>query len=520
VAASEGERSLASDGLLWVTMLITVAICAPFFRYVMWFGDEGIVLNAADRILRGDRLYGDFFEFLPPGSFLVAAAWMQLIGSSFASMRVLAIGVIVAIAGLMYVSARLTSGNRTLAALLAITWAVVSQGPWTVISHHWFATAASMAAAVWLLWALGDTREGYTAMALAGMFAGIAAMVTPVQGTLLCLAVVGLAATRPDRRRAVLGAVGGVGVFPAAALGYLAATGTLAPAFYDVILFPARHYMEIEIVRFGAFTAPHHVPAVAFLPLTFFLAGLAAVVDGRALWRQARFRGALALAIVALLSAFPRPDFIHICFVLPLACALFALVTENLLGRLGRRTRWAVGLALIAFVGVLIANVTYKKIVPIATGTLRPVSTARGVFMATPSAWIEAVAVLIANVERTPATEPFFFYPYSPLLAYFTAREHVAPHDVMIPGHTTAEQYHDVCLRVVRDARWVVMDRSWSDPRLLRGFYPNMRDPDPPEKRQLEAALRLAFDQVVHATPVFELRHRGGAVGEASCGSL
>ena len=45
-----------------------------------------------------------------------------------------------------------------------------------------------------------------------------------------------------------------------------------------------------------------------------------AALDGRALWREARFRGALALAVVALLSAFPRPDLAHINFVLPLAC--------------------------------------------------------------------------------------------------------------------------------------------------------------------------------------------------------
>ena len=512
--------SPATDSLLWVTLLSTVGICAPFFRYVQWLGDEGVTLHGADRIIRGERLYAEFFEFLPPGSFLVVAAWMELIGSSFASMRVLAIGVIVAIAGLTYVAARLTSGNRILAALLAIMWAAESQGAWTVINHHWFTTAASMASTVALLWALGNARDGHTAIFLAGLFAGAAAMITTTRGALLCLAAIWLAMTLPDRRRAILGVVGGLAAFPIAVLVYLGVTDSLVPAFHDAVVLAARQYPEIQSVRFGTFTAPHHAPATVFLPLTFVLTGIVAVLEGRALWQEARLRGALALAVVALLGAFPRPDLAHINFVLPLACPLFASVTANLLRRLGRRVRLTVSVGLIALVGVIIGYAAYKMIIPIVGVSLRPVSTARGTFLAPPSPWIEAVAALVADIERTPARAPFFFYPYSPMLPYLTAREHVAPLDVMVPGYTTAEQYREVCLRVIRDAQWIVIDRSWSDPRVLRAFYPNMRDPDPPEKRKLEAALRFAFDRVVHVSPVFELRRRGETARDTSCARI
>src|SRR5271166_138883 len=47
--------------------LITVALCLPFIRYVGWLFDEGVFLHGAERMLRGDKLYLDFFEFLPPG---------------------------------------------------------------------------------------------------------------------------------------------------------------------------------------------------------------------------------------------------------------------------------------------------------------------------------------------------------------------------------------------------------------------------------------------------------------------
>jgi hypothetical protein len=77
----------------------------------------------------------------------------------------------------------------------------------------------------------------------------------------------------------------------------------------------------------------------------------------------------------------------------------------------------------------------------------------------------------------------------------------------MIPGHNTPEQYRAVCLRVVRDAQWLVIDRSWTNPLLLRAVY-----------REFEAAMRPAFDHVVHESPVFELRRRGANATERSCG--
>jgi len=512
-----GGRPGTDRLLLLATVLATAVVCAPFFRYILWLGDEGIVLAGAEKMLRGERIYADFFEFLPPGNYLIGAAWMQLIGPSFASIRVLALGVIMAIAGLTYMATRQASRHPGLAALLTIAWVVQAEGSLMGISHHWFCTAASMASAVALFSALTSAGPGHTALLLAGLFAGIAAMMTPVQGAFLCLAALGLAATRPDWRRAVLSVVGGVAIFPLAALAYLGATGAIAPAFYDIIVFPAQHYAGINAVRFGAFTEPHSVAAMLLLPLTIVLTATAAILERQALWYAPRFRGALALALVAAPSVYPRPDITHINYVLPLALPLFAVVTEHLLRRLGRPMRRPIGLALIALALLIAGYAAYKKIVPIASGPLRQVSTARGVFVAIPSPWIEDVAALVAEIERTPPTDGFFFYPYSPMLPYLTAREHVAPVDVMIPGYNPREQYREVCLRVVRDAQWIVIDRSWSNPRVLQGIYPNMRVFDPPEMREFEFAMRVAFDQVVHESSVFELRRRAPNATERSC---
>jgi hypothetical protein len=511
-----GTPPLLRDPLLWVSVLVTVALCAPFFRYVFWLGDEGVVLHGAERLLRGEALYRDFFEFLPPGSFLLVATWMKLIGPNFDSVRLLAVCVIAGIAALTYAAARVVSGNRSLAALLVVAWAAFSQGGWTVINHHWFATAASMASVVALLPALGRQR-GAAGVFAAGVFAGTAAMIVSTRGALLCLAVVVIVLTL-RQWRPLAAVIAGVAVVPAAMLVYLAATGAIAAAVADVVLFPARHYSGIQVVAFGASTPPHQMPAAAFFPATFLLAGTVAVFGRGAMWRDPRFQASLAFAIVGLFGAFPRPDVTHINFTVPLACPLFALVATHLLGRVGRGLKIAVSASLLVMCGLAIGYRLLGEALPMVAGPLRQVPTARGSFVGPPSPWIDAVAALVPHIERAPRDAAYFFYPYSPMLPYLTQRRHVAPLDVMVPGYTTAAQYRDVCLRVVREAQWIVLDRTWSHPDVLRAFFPSMRDPDPPEKRALEAGLERAFDKVVHAWRGMELRGRGPAPTDSACG--
>jgi hypothetical protein len=95
---------LLRDPLLYGVALIAALFCAPFFRYLTSLADEGVFLHAATRILGGETIYRDFFEFLPPGGFLIVAAWMKLVGVGFASVQVLAIAVLAAIAALLYIA--------------------------------------------------------------------------------------------------------------------------------------------------------------------------------------------------------------------------------------------------------------------------------------------------------------------------------------------------------------------------------------------------------------------------------
>jgi hypothetical protein len=372
-----------------------------------------------------------------------------------------------------------------------------------------------MASAVALLALGGAERAGATAFA-AGLFAGAAAMITPTRGALVGAAVIA-SVLALGRARWLPGTLGGLALVPAGMVIFVAAGGVLAAAFADVVLFPARQYAGIQFVAFGAFTAPHHALAVAFFPLTAALMVAAAGLERAALWREPRFRVSLALALAGFLGTFPRADLAHINFSAPLACPLFALLAARLLWRCPHRLRIAIAAGAIVLWTAAVGYAVERKVIPMLRGPLREVPTARGVFVAPVSPWTDAVAALVAHVEAAPPSDAFFFYPYSPMLPYLTGRRHAGPLDVLLPGYTTAAQFEETCARVVREARWVVIDRVWSEPRVLRAFFPSMADPDPPEKRRFEAALRDSFARVAYASRVFELRERSPGASEVAC---
>jgi len=74
-----------------LALLIFVATCAYlcfFRRYTSIEPDEGIVLQGARRILRGEVLYHDFFSFFTPGSYYFLAVLFKIFGNSFLVGRV------------------------------------------------------------------------------------------------------------------------------------------------------------------------------------------------------------------------------------------------------------------------------------------------------------------------------------------------------------------------------------------------------------------------------------------------
>ena len=491
------------DPFLYAVPLFAILYYVPILRWVLWLGDEGVVLHGAVRVLDGQALYRDFFEILPPGAFLIPAAWMSVAGSDFLAARVFSAAVIAAVAALLYLSARLASGSRALAALLALPWAVRVS---IESNHHALTTAAAMASGTSLLLAVGGGRWPSLALFGAGLFAGAALTITHTRGALLCVAVLAVLLGAPAERRRCAPALAGMAIFPVVTLLYLAATGTLAPAFDGLVRFPLTRYAAIQGVTFGRFATLADAAVVAFLPATAVLAAVGVAVARGALWRERRFHVCLALAIVGIVGAFPRPDTPHLAYAAPLAAPLFALVVAEVLGRLPARTATAAAaLLVVVALGQLAYAATLR--VRVLSRPTALIATARGTVEHPAGPWARDLAALVTRIERTGARDGFFFYPYAPMLPYLTARRHAAALDVLTPGYTTPAQFRGACLRVLRDAQWVVIDRRGLDAAVLRSAFPRLTDTDPPERRAFEHALAATFE-TTHASTFFELRRR------------
>src|SRR6478752_5966130 len=171
--------------------LVVVAVlsglsCLPFLRSIFWFGDEGLLLQGADRLLRGERLYRDFFAFLPPGGFFLTAGWFGLTNVSLFSARVLAAFTFIGIACVLYCAALRVSCNTLASILCVAVFVVTSQGVWLEVSHHWFTTLFCVSALFGALMWIDTHRLSW--VILAGLAGGAAAMTTSTRGALALMA--------------------------------------------------------------------------------------------------------------------------------------------------------------------------------------------------------------------------------------------------------------------------------------------------------------------------------------------
>src|SRR5688572_2883124 len=174
-------------GLL-LTVAIALILTLPFRSHVVATQDEGVLLHGASRMLRGEVLYTDFFEFLPPGGFVISAAWLSVFGQTMMSARMLSILVIVGIAAFTYVACWHASRNASLSTALTLGWVISSQGEWTQLSHHWMTTLSLMICMAVIVGAVIPARGSFVWTFGAGLAGGTGAMITPTRGALVLIA--------------------------------------------------------------------------------------------------------------------------------------------------------------------------------------------------------------------------------------------------------------------------------------------------------------------------------------------
>jgi hypothetical protein len=514
-----GNRAAAIPGRLAgligmvVVGLAAIALCAPFMRSIFWLADEGVLLNGAERMLRGNRLYVDFFEFLPPGGFVVTAAWFWIAGISLLSARILTTLIITGIACFTYLACRAACKQAFYPVLVVVAWLVMTQGFLTQLSHHWLTTLFSMI----VLWSalnnLGQPPPRLREPLIAGLAAGWAVMTVETCGALVILTgIIAFALPRSKSQLTaftVASAVAPIGLFA-----YIVAERALRAAVDDVIVFAATQYTSIQWAPFGYLANVQTAPLIFVFPLAAFLVLLCCIRDWPGCLRNRQFIACIVFALAGFIGCYPRPDASHIGFAVPLACPLITCCAKDLTqGRLQNFRSFVVAVGIVlCFPSSLAYWVTSQgalndPIVPTARGDVRFFSKGSG------------ASALAAEIAHTPKAEAYFFYPFMPVMSFLTARGQVSKYEIFTPDYTSPSQYREACIAVMRHASWVVIDRQWTNPHHIKWIFPAMGNPAPRETRMFERALESRFALVARYRE-FELRHRTQAANQIACAGI
>src|SRR6266404_9727077 len=210
---SAGHRLLGRDAAVAaLVVLVVLLVQLPARLCGVNLLDEGAILQTADDLRRGLRLYVDAVHLPFPGIFYLTAWAFALGGTSMSTARTLAALVFAAAAGVVYLIAR---WSHSRAGALAVVLAFVAYRVWAY--PHWHIVNYSPLAVLLLLlaaWIVGEglAGRGRWPFVLAGVVSGAAVLAKQdsgiaVSGALALALLVCQPAT--GRRRALAGFAGG-----------------------------------------------------------------------------------------------------------------------------------------------------------------------------------------------------------------------------------------------------------------------------------------------------------------------
>ena len=411
---------------------------------LIFSNDEGIILNAASRMLHGETLYRDFFGYMSPGSYWLQEGAFRLFGESLRAGRVMVIfDFAVECAILFWLTARL-AGKKAGFAAAVLFFAFQATSPEFLLAQHRMDSATLSLASI-ALCLVGQQRRQAWCWVVAGILIVGASVCTPSIALLAPATLVWLWADRPYRNFLIpyiIGLCAGSAAIAAALL----TSGSLVP-FINQMIWLRRNYSVVNSMPYGSMMGGYATALGAatgmdrlIRSLAVFCVALPAVLPVVALvaWsvlmllrraeRQWAAKNSIPYLLVCMViyvgSTCPRADVAHLAFVAVLPAALTAVWIARYTPRvltaclLGFLVAWA-GAFLTATASRLRSEVT--------------VVTSVGALRATPSD-AQAVGVLLKSVHPQDA---LYVHPYNPLLYFLTQGRNPTRYSYLSPGMMT-----------------------------------------------------------------------------------
>ena len=475
-------------------VLLSIVYLRLFYNYTLINGDEGIVLQGAQRVLQGEVPYRDFFSFFTPGSYYWLALFFKVFGSSILVGR----AVLVVEGGLFsvltYLLARRVCSRWS--ALLAAYFVTLTCVPCRfIVLHNWDSTLWACLALYCAVRFLERPRPGW---ALAtGSFAALtclfeqskgAGLVLGLSAGLLILACKARGRVRWNWQRmaALLAGFSGPFLFT---LIYFGLKHSLPQLLADCF-WPLHHYSAINKAPLGflvldpaerdtiyagtplsllltlLITGPWYV-----VPVLPFLAGFGLTHWSTKSWRgtPAPGRGSYYVltssTLVGLLVstlATGRPDFTHLAYLSPLFFLMLAWIAE------GRDIPYS----LLHAVKPLLVFFLFLSFTTFGLALLwqplnarQTLETRRGTLKTNGSDHV--LDYVQAHVS---AGETMLVYPYLPLYYYLTATHSPGRYEYMMPGFHSPQQFQELLSELAADHTRVVLFEPSFREKIIAGF--------------------------------------------------
>lgn len=420
------ERALVAGfaaGFLYLVTFRSGRLIFPFLG-----GSNGVFFDEGARVLGGEVMYRDFFEFVMPGTAHLFAAVFALLGASTAALGAALVAQGALLAALAHgLASRVAGAPWRLIA--PATFTVLVYAPYTLGDHKWPALACAFGSLLVLTGGPTTTNRAFAG----GLLAGASAVFTQDMGLgLVAGALIGLALERVGSRSLLAAAAGGC-VVPLLTLGCFAWAAGPATVFYDCVTFPLTRYPEFRPFSIGAAPPLRALPrelaqvALAVGGLVGGLVGLSR--RGNTAVRVGAAAGLGVLAATLHRGVYPAALAIEATLLLPLLPCVLAP---------GLRPRWARWPALALAAGILPGLlhgsagfvVWRQRLQPLALESHR----AGDVWLASPMpelSWIETLTSPGEGVFLLPARGGHYF---------LTGTRNVTSFPYLIEGQTTEAQ--------------------------------------------------------------------------------
>ncbi len=479
--SSTGDSAPLERAIPALVFLTSLAYLCLFRHFSTRDLDEGIILQAAERVLRGQIPYRDFFIFYTPGSIYIQAALFKVFGDSLAVARTGIALVGAACSVVTYCLARRVC-SRKISLFAAGMTTMVSVTYRFVVVHNWYSTLFTCLAVYAAIRLLESGQKSWAF--LTGSLIALTILTEQSKGAALLggfvlgYVILYCAPRKPAVTLSGLWAFGVGLIWPwVPTLLYFASTHGLAVMFRHWF-WPLNHYTQANHVFYGHLSWPEEVreslytgplggriwECLTLSPLVIFpvlpLVGLAwLAVWTKQVWNQKHSSAGSgyyvllsAICSSLLLSIFiVRTDITDFVYLAPLWYVVLAWIMQR---RMSSYPLWQkLRPFLQAYIYIAFGMLGFALLL-IVNGAPIKSQTRRGVLVTSTS------ETVIQGVQaRVPPGDELLVYPYLPLYNYLTATYSPAKLDFFQTGMNTPEQAQSIIDSLQnRKTHWILLD--------------------------------------------------------------